>query len=165
LQTNNLIKIKSDILKIGWYQIIGGLTGIAIILFSFIGSSQLQGVNVLVFLFMFSFYFYSVFCGVLCLQLKEIAIIYSLINQFLQLIGFAIFGFAFYYVAGVYVSIGFDFTNSMLLKFNFGISKFDFTINQELERAQINLNLIAFALIYWIDKLRKKIKIENENML
>ena len=50
------------------------------------------------------------------------------------------------------------------MKFNIGISKFDFNINREYERAEINFNLVAFGLIYWIDKLIKKVKEEKVNI-
>jgi len=40
--------------------------------------------------------------------------------------------------------------------------KLEFNINHDAERAEINFNLIALALIYWIEKLTKKIKAENE---
>ena len=107
------------------------------------------------------FWISIIFAGILCLQLKEVAITYSLINQFFQLLGFAILGFAFYYVAGIYISIGFDFSKALDIKLKFGVSKFDFNINREFERAEINFNFIPLALIYWIDKIKKKIKLEQ----
>jgi hypothetical protein len=157
-------KTKSNISTIGWYQIIGGAIGAIIILYSVFNSTQFSALNISIYVFMLLFFAYSIFCGTLCLKHKDNALIHSLINQFLQLIGFAFFGFAFTYVAGLYLSIGLDLSNSIDMKFDVGISKFDFNINREHERAEINFNLVAFALIYWIDKLMKKIKEEKTNI-
>ncbi len=132
------------------------------ILFSLFDTTQFAGLNILVLAFMFIFFAYPVFCGTLCLKSKESALRHSLINQFLQLLGFAFFGFAFSYVAGIYLSIGLDLSKSIDVKFDIGVSKFDFNINREAERAEINFNLVAFGLIYWIEKLTKKLKAEKE---
>lgn len=156
-----MTKTKSNISTIGWYQIIGGGIGALIIFYSLFTTAQLSGLNILIYVFILLFFSYSIFCGALCIRHKNNALIHSLINQFLQLISFAFFGFAFSYVAGLYLSVGLDLSNSIDMKFNFGISKFDFNINLEHERAEINFNLVAFALIYWIDKLTKKVKEEK----
>ncbi len=62
------------------------------------------------------------------------------------------------------LSVGLDLSSSINMKFDVGISKFDFNINREHERAEINFNLVAFAFIYWIDKLMKEIKTEKANV-
>ena len=154
-------KTKSDISKIGWYQIIGGGIGILIILYALFTSTQFSALSISFYVFSFFLFAYSIFCGILCLQSKNAALTHSLINQFLQLISFAFFGFAFSYVAGLYISVGLDLSKSIDVTFNFGISKLDFNINNERDRADINFNLVAFGLIYWIDKLIKKIKTEK----
>ena len=157
-------KTKSDILKIGWYQIIGGGIGALIIVYSLITATELMGLNLLIYIFMALFFAYSIFCGTLCLKHKDNALTHSLINQFLQLIGLAFFGFAFMYVAGLYLSVGLDLSSSIDFKFDIGVSKFDFNINRQHERAEINFNLVAFGLIYWIDKLMKRMKEEKTNI-
>jgi len=156
-------KIKTDLLKIGWYQIIGGTIGVIVVLIVF-GSVPFLELNVVVYVFMLLFFFYSIFCGILCLKNKSNSLIYSLINQILQMMGFAVLGFAFTYTAGVYVSIGFDLTNSVQWQFSMGFSKFDFNIGGNQDRTEINFNLVAFVLIYWIDKLMKKNKVEKDNL-
>ena len=65
--------------------------------------------------------------------------------------------------AGFYLSVGLDFSNSLDIKFDIGISKFDFNVNREHERTEISFNLVAFGLICWINKLMKKVKIEKDN--
>ena len=76
----------------------------------------------------------------------------NVINQIMQVIGFAILGVGYQYIAGFYLTIGIDLTDSLQPAFGAGISKLDINLNRHHERLEVNLNLIAFALIYWIDK-------------
>lgn len=156
-------KIKTDLKKLGLYQIIGGAIGVLIILYSLLSLTQFSGEIILVYTFMMMFFAYSIYSGTLCIKNMRNALTHSLINQFLQLLGFAVLGFAFAYVAGLYVSLGLDLSKSIEIKFNFGVSKFDFNINREQERTEIDFNLVAFGIIYWIDKLMKKVKEERRN--
>jgi len=149
---------KSDILKIGWYQIIGGILGVLFILYSLLRPIQVSGYEALIYIVIFLLYGYSIFCGTHCIMYKKNALMHSLINQFLQLIGFAFLGFAFTYVAGFYISIGLDFSNSIEFKLNFGLSTIDFNLNREYDRTEIRLNLIALGLLYWIDSISTKIE-------
>ena len=152
--------VKSDLIKLGLYQICGGIVGILIIIFGVYKTQQLPGMILLIYLFILLFYAYSIFCGTLCLKIKKNALVHSLINQILQVIGFAMMGFAFKYVAGFYVMIGLDLTNSINFNFGAGVSKFDFNFNNEHDRLEVDFNLVSFALIYWIDVLRKRINEE-----
>ena len=151
---------ESDLTKLGLYQIIGGVVGLLIILLSIFRTPLLTGLTVLVYIFILLFFAYSIFCGTLCLKTKKNALGHSITNQILQVIGFAMLGFAFKYVAGLYLTIGLDLTDSIKFSFGAGISKFDFNFNNEKDRLEVNFNLVAFALIYWIDKIMKKVKEE-----
>jgi hypothetical protein len=153
-------KAESDLTKLGLYQIIGGGVGILIIIWGIYKAQVFTGLIVLIYLFVLLFFAYSIFCGSLCLKTKENALRYSLINQILQVIGFAMMGFAFKYVAGFYFTIGLDLTDSITFGFGAGISKFDFNFNTENDRLEVDFNIVALALIYWIDKLMKKAKDE-----
>ncbi|MEX6688542.1 hypothetical protein QTN47_13600 [Danxiaibacter flavus] len=85
----------------------------------------------------------------------------SFVNQFLQLIGVAFSGFAFSYVAGLYLSVGLDISDSFEVNFGLGISKYDLSINNEPENHIVTINIVALALIYWIDKRSKKLAEEK----
>ena len=152
--------VKSNLTKLGLYQIFGGSVGILIIIWAIYKSPLLTGLTVLVYLFILLFFVYSIFCGTLCLKTKKNALGHSLTNQILQVIGFAIMGFAFNYVSGLYLTIGLDLTDSIKLDFGAGISKFDFNLNNERDRLEVDFNLVAFAVIFWINKLMKKVKEE-----
>ena len=71
------------------------------------------------------------------------------------------FGFAFQYAAGIYLTAGLDLTESFNLKFGAGISKFDFNFNIETQRLEVNFNFIALGLIIFIEGVKKKIREEQ----
>jgi len=151
-------KVESALIGIGWYQIIGGSIGVILILYLFATEAEIENVAIAIYAISALFFLYSIICGVLCLNKKNSAFAYSLVNQLLQLIGFAFGGFAFIYIAGLYMSIGIDLSNSIDLNFSAGVSKFEFNINREQGRVEVSVNLISLWVIYWIDKLRKRNK-------
>lgn len=151
----------SDLTKLGLYQIIGGAIGIILTIWGIYNIQLLAGLTVLLYLLFLLFFAYSIYCGMLCMKAKKEALMLSLVNQVFQVIGFAMMGFAFKYIAGLYVTVGLDMTDSINFGFSAGISKFDFNFNNEADRLEVDFNLIAFGLIYWIDKLMKKVKEEE----
>ena len=150
-------------IKLGLYQIAGGIVGIVIIIWGMYKTPLLTGLSTLLFLFIILLFTYSIFCGTICLKTKENALAHSLANQFLQLIGFAIMGFAFKYIAGFYLSIGLNLTESVKFDVGADISTFAFNLNNEVERLEVDLNLIAFGLVFWIDNLMTKVKVETKS--
>jgi len=154
-------EIESDLAKLGFYQIIGGVLGLIVILWNMFETFLMSALGILLYLFILLFFAYSIFCGILCLKANKNALRLSLINQILQVIGFAIMGFGFKYIAGVYFSIGLDLSESIKFGVGAGISSFNFNFNNQTERLELDFNVVAIALIYWIDKLMKKVKEEN----
>lgn len=153
---------ESDLLKLGLYQIFGGAIGILILAIGIFKSSLFSGLSILILFFILLFFSYSVVCGVLCIRGSVTALKHSLINQILQVIGFAAVGFAFKYVAGIYLTVGLDLTDSFNFSYGAGISKFSFNFNLEKDRLELDLNLVAVCLVYWIERLIKRVKEENE---
>jgi len=150
-----------ELAKLGLYQIFGGSVGVIVIIWSIYKDSFLTVLTVSIYSFILFFFAYSIFCGILCLKTKSNALRHSLTNQILQVFSFAIMGFSFKYIAGLYFTIGLDLTDDIKFDFGAGVSNFAFNINKEKERLEIDFNLIAFAVIYWIDKLMKKVKEEE----
>lgn len=151
----------SDLTKLGFYQIAGGILGIIFMLIAIYSNPVLSGIAVLIYLLILLFFGYSILCGFFCVKARKNALLLSLANQILQILGFAMMGFAFKYVAGVYFSIGLDLTEGTNLSFGAGVSKFAFNFNNEEGRLELDINIIALALIYWIDNLMKRIKEES----
>ncbi len=149
----------SDLNKLGIYQV----AGVAILaLWGLLNTSSVTGIVAWMYLFILSFFAYSIFCGVLCINTKKNALGLSLINQFLQLIGFTGNGIAFSYASGFYLHIGIDLTHSFVIDLGAGISKIDFNFNTDPGRLEINLNMVALGLIIWIDQLMKYVNAEIE---
>lgn len=160
----NLISNKTELnlLKLGLYQIVGGVGGILIILWITYQNPVFTVPAIFLYMFVLVFYLYSIYCGTLCMKARKHALTHSLINQMLQLIGITFLGFGFYYVAGFYIRVGVDITNSMDFDFDIGISNFSFGSVGDPGRLVIDINLIALGLIIWTDKLRIKVKEELE---
>ena len=149
----------SAALKIlGIYQIIGGGVGLIIIISTLFSQSEMSLLAKGVIGFICLFFSYSVLCGVFCLEKRKIALVHSLTNQALQLFSIAIMGYGFKFAAGVYVDLGLDLTQSIQLNFLFGISNFNLSWHGDPDKLLVNFNLVALALMYWIDKLMKKEK-------
>lgn len=158
----NLISKQTEfnLLKLGLYQIVGGVVGIAISLWLILKSQLFSGPAIVLYTVILIFYVYSIFCGTLCVKAKENALVHSLINQMLQLIAFTIFGFTFSFAAGIYIRVGVEMANSIGFDFDLGISAFSFSLIDASDSFLIDINLIALCLIFWIDKLRMKVKEE-----
>jgi hypothetical protein len=154
--------IKTDLIKLGVYQIIGGLIGIAFIIRSVFTEIAFNEVVFLFYLIFFLFFGYSILCGWLCVRCNRNALLLSLINQFLQLVSISIAGFSFSYAAGFYLVTGVDFTESFKINFDAGLSNLHLFLNNQSNTILFNFNWIAFYLIYWIERLRKQVKLEDD---
>ena len=165
MERSNYADISSELKKLGSYQVGGGIVGLMRMVKGFFLQSNSSGLTLMFYLLMISFFSYSVYCGVLCLNGMKKALQQSQINQILQVFGIALMGFAFQYVAGVYLFIGLDLANDINITFGAGISTFNFNINKQHHRVDVSFNLVAFAFIYWIDQLMKKVKLQASQKL
>ncbi len=155
-------KTRSDLTKLGIYQIAGGSIGIFLVIWALYKDMNLSWLTVLLYIIILAFFFFSVFCGFLCADAKPNALKLSFINQLLQVVGFAAFGFAFSYVAGLYVSVGVDLTESFDLSFVAGISKIDLRVNNGSSKMEVGINIVGLLIVIWIDRLMKRAKSEIE---
>lgn len=139
------------------YQIAGGIFGIGLIVWLI---TQLELTNFVIFLLLIALllYSYSIYCGIILLNRRVLGINHSLINQYFQLISFSILGYGFTYISGLYFSIGVDFTDSIVFKFNLGVSSWQININRDTDILYVNLNLVSLFLIVFINNLKKKIR-------
>jgi hypothetical protein len=151
-------------IKLGAYQLIGGLLGFAILCYA-IYNTGIQGIPVFfIYLAFFLFYTYSIVCSILCIKLHDLALELSYINMILQLMAFAIGGYAYKYIAGVYLSLNLYFAEGFDYSFGFGISEMELKFNTDSEAAYLEINFAALFIIIWIDRLRRKIKKESMMM-
>jgi len=138
------------------YQIIGGGLGIILTAYFFSSMALNNTLFILVGLAI-SMYVYSVVCGILIFNKKDNNLIYSTINQYLQLINFSLMGYSFRYVAGGFLNVGIDFTKTLIFKFEAGLSTWHFGFNTDSNTLEININIVAILLISFIDRIKKKV--------
>jgi hypothetical protein len=86
-----LERTRNECLALGYYQLIGGGVGVGFGLMRFI-QNQTTTANLVSISIMLMFFGYSIYCGVACLGFKKNGLRHSLVNQFLQVIGFAVLG-------------------------------------------------------------------------
>ena len=153
-------KTQTAIYYIGWYQLLGGSGGALYILYSLIAVHKRTSIQFLVFGFMITFFIYSIFCGIKCIQLHKKALTFTMINQLFQLFGFAVTGYAFRYIAGIYLTVGVNLLHAIEFSLGYGFLKFDFSLNQHSPDVWVSFNLIAFALVFWIETLAPGFKEE-----
>jgi hypothetical protein len=146
----------SSIRNLGIYQVAGGIFGIGFLIWATIANKYINYFFILPVLF----YSYSILCGVLCINTHNSSLTHSLINQFLQLVGFAILGYGVEYVSGIFFDITFNLTDSFDLNWRAGLSTFNLNINSNPSVFILDLNFIALAIIFWILKLSTKVNQE-----
>lgn len=151
-------KIESQIKALGIYQIIGGVSGIALILYF---TAKAANFNISVFqltVFFLSFYAFSIYCGFLLIKRKyNKGLNFSIVNQALQIISFSVVGVTFQYISGAYFSLGLNLTKDTLITYHFGLTTFNFKINSNTEIAAFSINVVAMVLIHFLFNLKEKI--------
>ncbi len=164
---NNFKELKPKIKALGIYQVAGGIIGLGLTLWSMAGYiNNIEYLLFILFSIALGLYIYSVYCGILLLKNSKAGLKHSLINQGLQMVSFSFFGFAFQYIAGVYFTIGIDLTDGFYAKFKTGFSSWQIIVNNDEQLLFVNVNLVAIFLIFFIEKLKKRIsKIEEEAQL
>src|SRR5688572_15978429 len=129
MSTSTATSASSFLRNLGIYQVIGGGVGILLILLALLNLQDIRPLLFVLYVGFSLFYAFSIYCGILCAMNKGTAFKLSLLDQLIQTVGIAIFGFAFQFAAGLYLSAGLDLSESFELKFGAGISKFDFNFN------------------------------------
>ena len=164
MEDNVRHKFDKEFVRLGAYQFIGGLIGLVLLIYS-IYINGFNAIAAIFFLIIFLFFYgYSIVCGILCLKRHELALTFSYINQLLQIIAISITGYTYKYVAGLYLSLFFDFTHNINFTFGLGISNMELQFNTDSNITMLQINLVAIACMIWIDKLKGKIKNEALQM-
>ena len=149
------LKLETNIL--GYYQLIGGLLGLYIVA---AGTYQsLSNNNPLSFLLLATSipFLFSCYTGILCIQQKKPFILFSKINQLLQLVSVGLAGLTYTYCAGFFIHVGFNITESFQLLFNFGTSTLNIMIDSEGTQHFLLINLVAFIILRRLQLLEERI--------
>lgn len=156
------IQKKRNFLKgIGIFEILGGIAGIGIIFWFLLAGFEMNSYSFIIFFIAILFYSYSIFAGIVLFRKTENGIFHSWILQFFQIIGISFNGITYLLTSGGKFLIGYQFTEGKLT-FNIAFgSEFDISISN-LESNFIQINFIAIALIYVLEKLAKSLKEKKE---
>jgi hypothetical protein len=151
--------IKTKLERLAYYQIAGGAIGVIMVIWLIAQTVTITGIVILIFVLAIGLDIFSIYCGRLLLKGEhDIGLRLSTINQALQIFSFALFGFAFKFVAGLCLGIGIDYTNDFKFDFNLTISTFEISINTEHELINLGFNFVAVFLIQYIMRIKDEIE-------
>lgn len=152
-------KIKNQLKALAIYQVAGGILGIGLLVWVlFSGSVPVTIQTLRISLFGTALFVFSILCGRMLFWNARRGLILSLVNQLLQVVYFAFGSYGFLYVAGVRIGLGLDLVGSWTFKFRLAISSFEVYFNTDTGQKLIGVNLVALALIFWIESLLQKVK-------
>jgi hypothetical protein len=144
------LRIKNTMLTlkiIAWWQIIGGVLGLAVMAYILLHTEAVTGPVLLLILIGIGLFGFSIFSGkkILTEMDKSSGIICSIINQCLQLLQWSILGYKFVYSSGLQVTIGFQ-KSSLVFNFYALISDFNMAIKSD-DDFFLKLNISALLLV------------------
>lgn len=141
------------------YQIFGGLFGLIITTFHIIQFPTFTPFIILLFAVALGLYIFSLLSGWLLWNQYTTGIQCSLINQYLQIVQFAIGGCAYTYVSGGYFSLGIDLTYSYRLLVNFGFtSTWQLKAFADTPAIQLSFNFVAILLIVFLTHVKRDLE-------
>ncbi|AKD05812.1 hypothetical protein POKO110462_08230 [Pontibacter korlensis] len=156
---------KNQIKAIAFYQIIGGLLGIALTVWVMFRGEMVITQQTLRFgIFAGLLYVFSILCGRLLFRKPKRGLRMSLINQVLQVFYFSFGAYGFQYVAGLRIGVGFDMVGNWLFKFRLALSSFHFSLDTNLGQKFIGINLLALFLVFCIERLQEKLRNSNGSL-
>jgi hypothetical protein len=141
---------------IGWLQIVGGITGLGLIIHLLLNTLEINGAVLFIFLTGISVFIFSIYTGkkLLVSENKREGIIYSIINQTLQFFQWCLFGFSFGFSSGGAILFGIQ-GFSFNMDFSIITSTFQMAVGTDKEYfLKINL-FAALILIVLIDVLKE----------
>ncbi len=158
------LRIKSTPLTlqiISWLQIVGGVTGLGLVVYLMLQTGPINGAILLIFLTGLGLFSYSIYAGkrLLTDAEKGTGIILSLINQVLQLFQWSILGYGLSYSSGAEIALGIQ---GLTFKFNIAaiVSTFKMAINTD-DEFFLKINLIALLIIFVLVDIFEESKEES----
>ncbi|PSL23173.1 hypothetical protein [Dyadobacter jiangsuensis] len=151
-------KLKSRVKNLAWYQIAGGALGIVMFIYALTQTGVIEGITLLLIATGIFLYGFSIYCGRL-LTRGEIrnGLYMSKINQVLQIVQFAVGGYAYLYVSGASAVFKIDLSSGTDLGFEVGPSNLNLTIHKQEELVVLGINILAIYLTYYIIRMEEEI--------
>ncbi|MCR5889197.1 hypothetical protein LRS06_15775 [Hymenobacter sp. J193] len=154
---------EKTIKRLAYYQIIGGVVGFGIAIWSMMMTESITGGTLLVLAIGLGFFSFSIYCGQQLLKgAIEKGLRLAMLNQALQVLSFTVVGFGLNYVAGLGFLLGVDFTEGSKVISLLTSSGFELHINSRAELNTLSINLVAIYLMRTIATIQKKAAQEAE---
>jgi len=158
-------KIYNRIEYLGYYQIIGGIIGILMILLSFYDKLNSNGF----FLFSLSLFIalcgFLIYSGILLIRKKHLkGLNFSIFIQAIQIISIVLLGYIFDFAVGLYLRLTIELTSDSIIGLDFGFANWNLSRNANPDLIEINFNLIAVVLLLFITNSIDRIKAERDKI-
>lgn len=141
---------------LGYFQAIGGLLGFLLTVIDIITNNSVP-IRTYIGSLVFGF---SLYCGYCLLSEKyESGLKLSLVNQFMQVLSFSVFGLSYGYISSLGLILIFDVTQDII--FNLQIRFIEFELFTGNPSTYIGVNLASIIFINYIFKWQKKLEINN----
>jgi prolipoprotein diacylglyceryltransferase len=144
---------------IGYYQICGGVLGLLFVIWSLIHQPTMSGFSFLIYLLVGSLFSFSIYAGNLTRKEEIKGLYLTQWNQILQIFQFSVSAYGFSYISGVFFNFGFDWTNIIQLKIDFGYSGWFIGYTpDDTDHFSIFLNFMPFVILYFLGKIANDIE-------
>jgi len=154
-------EIHNRIKYLGYYQIIGGIIGILMMILSIYDQLNSNGFFLFALFLFMSLCGFSIYSGILLLQKKyQKGLKFSVFTQAVQILSFVLLGYIFDFAIGIYLRLTVELTNDTIFGLDFGFTNWNLSRTANPDLIEINLNIVAIILLLFISKCLDRIKIE-----
>jgi hypothetical protein len=145
--------------SIGWYQILGGIYGLGVLLYLLIRTGTLRGTGFLLLALTIILFSFGIYSGNLLRKTDIRGLKLSTWNQALQILQIGVGAIVFEFYSGIRLSFGFEWRESFLPDGRISFSGFNFQYSQSNgSLLSFWINIIPIIVIYLIDKIEKDIE-------
>lgn len=138
-------------------QLVGGISGLILISYLLLNTDLINGPTLFIFLCGIFLFVYSIYCSIKLLGVeKKKGILFSLINQILQIFQFNIFGYGLSYSSGCELTFS---IKHFKLDADFAIVKSNFLMSINSGQIFFKINLIPLLAIALLIYAYKQIQI------
>ena len=140
---------KITLIALSIYQILGGLVGLYVTGIVLARTESIHGAILLIMLLAIVLFLFSIKSGKELLNTNSRkGFIYSIINQSLQIVSFAVGSYKYAISSGIKLNVGFDFTQEINFYFDFAlVSEFNFVIKSSNLEYYLYINVVPIILL------------------
>lgn len=159
---------KTILNSIGYYQIIGGITAIGFAIYQLSQTNVINQTIAILSIFCLAVSALSVYSGQLLVKGKHNkGLQFSLLSQVLQIFNFTLSGITLKFVAGIMLSLGISYTDTLKVISGFSLAENTLSFDASDNSVILSINIVSLFFVYMVDKVQndiedKEIALENE---